>query len=62
MVYTHLIPLYTISLTLFGIYSFYYLKKAKNATSNQLETVSHTLADSRVYIMAIIAFSSKFLI
>jgi 4-hydroxybenzoate polyprenyltransferase len=61
-VYMHLIPLYTISLTLFGIYSFYYLKKAKNATSNQLETVSHTLADLEFILWPLLLLTVKFLI
>lgn len=61
-VYMNLVPLFTISLTIFSIYSFYYLRKSKIATSNELETVSHTLADSEFVLWPLLLIAINFVL
>ncbi|HEX3013140.1 MAG TPA: UbiA family prenyltransferase [Methanobacterium sp.] len=61
-IYMKAIPLFVLSLTFFGVYSFYYIKKAEKTSGKELETVSHTLADMEFVLWPIILVVAKFLI
>jgi 4-hydroxybenzoate polyprenyltransferase len=61
-IYIKTVPLFTLSLTFFGIYCFYYIKKAEKTSGKELETVSHTLADLEFVLWPIILIIAKFLI
>ena len=61
-IYMKEVPLFVISLTFFGLYSFYYIKKAEKTSGKELETVSHTLADLEFILWPIVLIIAKFLI
>ncbi len=59
-IYIGAVPVMALSLTFFGIYSFYYIKKAGKTSSKGLETISHTLADLEFVLWPIILMAAKF--
>lgn len=60
-VYTKSIPLFALTLIGFAFYGFYYIKKAENATSNEVETVSHTLADFEFILWPMVLLIAQFI-
>ena len=60
--YINAVPLFAISSVFFGIYSFYYIKKAGKTSDKELETVSHTLADMEFVLWPVVFVVAKFTI
>lgn len=61
-IYTKIVPLFAIFFVLFGFYSFFYIKKAKTAPPNELEKLSHVLADSEFLLWPLLFVIIKLLI
>ena len=61
-VYLKVLPLFALASAFFGIYSFYYIKKAEKSSDKELETVSHTLADMEFILWPVIFVVAKFII
>ena len=61
-IYIKAVPLFVLSLTFFGLYSFYYIKKAEKTRGKELETVSHTLADMEFVLWRVVLAITKFMV
>ena len=61
-IYIKAVPLFVLSLTFFGLYSFYYIKKAEKTRGKELETVSHTLADMEFVLWPVVLAITKFMV
>jgi len=58
-IYLNIIPFYAISLSLFFLYEYYYLKKSENADKKSLLTNTYVIADAEFIFWPIILILSK---
>ena len=61
-IYINAVPLMVLSLAFFGVYSFYYIKKAGKTSAKGLETMSYTLADLEFVLWPIVLMAAKFIL
>lgn len=58
-VYLHLIPAFTLVMLVFLAYSFHYMKKASNASADEMSIISQTLADAEFILWPLVLFAAS---
>ena len=61
-IYLNIINHCAIALLVFFFYGYYYINKAKKASSNELESTAHTLVDSEFILWALLLLAFNFII
>jgi 4-hydroxybenzoate polyprenyltransferase len=61
-IYLNLINLSGISLLIFALYGYFYINKANSASSDELESAAHTLADSEFIFWPLVLVITQILV